>query len=134
MGNTVQTKLKRLTETLEVVKDLMLDNGLKHLYKLLTKLAEFAGDNKRTAVHIIDNCQQCRYLTIDRTAGAGYAINWICEHPDVVPIPNPAETTNKNSNVSYQNPSRIISGYIEWSRDEPKQIPIWCPLLVFAGV
>jgi len=61
--------------------------------------------------YVITSCNQCQFCKTERTPGAGYALDWFCE----------------------KNNDKQIAGYIEWSRDEPKRIPEWCPFRIGKG-
>jgi hypothetical protein len=57
-------------------------------------------------IYKIHNCKECPNRTTERTIGAGYAFDWLCK----------AKNNKK------------IAEYIEWTSEEPKEIPDWCPL------
>lgn len=52
----------------------------------------------------IKKCDECPFVEIDRTEGAGYAVDYFC----------------KKSN------GRKIAGYVEYQREIP-DVPNWCP-------
>jgi len=58
----------------------------------------------------INNCSECPKCRKDRTAGAGYALDYICTE------------ANKK-----------IAGYVEYASEIPTDVPEWCPLLVNNG-
>lgn len=58
----------------------------------------------------INNCSECPKCRKDRTAGAGYALDYICTE------------ANKE-----------IAGYVEYSSEIPANVPEWCPLFVNNG-
>jgi hypothetical protein len=57
---------------------------------------------------IVNNCQECPNCIIDRTPGAGYALDYMCK----------------------ANNKKIIAGYVEHTYEEPQngKFPKWCPL------
>lgn len=58
----------------------------------------------------INNCSECPKCRKDRTAGAGYALDYICTE------------ANKE-----------IAGYVEYASEIPTDVPEWCPLLINNG-
>lgn len=52
----------------------------------------------------VKKCDKCPHMDMERTPGAGYALDWFCKKMD----------------------NKKIAGYIEWDRDAPK-VPEWCP-------
>ena len=57
----------------------------------------------------IKNCKQCSYCVIERTPGAGCAVDFICKIA-----------------------GKTIKSYVEWGSQEPQDgdFPEWCPLEV----
>lgn len=56
----------------------------------------------------VKRCKDCPRLVVERRYTPDsweHAVDWFCEKAD----------------------KRMIAGYIEWERDEPKGIPDWCP-------
>jgi hypothetical protein len=71
----------------------------------------------------INNCGECPHREVARFYTADsweHVMTWFCNKTD---RPKPA-MTDKQKHV--ENSSRIA--LVEWSRDEPKEIPEWCPL------
>ena len=54
------------------------------------------------------NKKSCPFLNIERTIGAGYALDYTCVFGE----------------------PRMIAGYVEYDYELPKTIPAWCPARV----
>lgn len=57
---------------------------------------------------VINNCGECPHRRIERDYAGACAEKWVC--------------------YAKSSRGRKIAGYIEWSSEEPKEIPEWCPL------
>ena len=64
---------------------------------------------KEIIIEIKQCSEGCGYHDTDRTRGAGYALDWLCKHPEAPK-------------------GKKVGGYIEWASEEPG-IPDWCPAL-----
>lgn len=56
-----------------------------------------------------ENCKCCRDLSVEKLYTADswdHAFDWFC---------------------TFNGQHKKIAGYIEWPKEEPKEIPAWCP-------
>ena len=78
------------------------------LDSIIKELKYLGTPPKPKVVKIIElaSCGDCPHKKTKHTEGTGYGQDWLC-----------GKMNNKE-----------IAGYIEWSSEEPKSIPKWCPL------
>jgi len=103
---------KLITDLLEVYENLP-DHGTKvgsinNLAAIQRKMATHATPPEPSIIKVIKiiSCANCPKKVTVATPGAGCASDWLC-----------GAMENKK-----------ICGYIEWSSEEPKSVPEWCPL------